>query len=313
MNFKENKSFKNWLSSGEDEKTLRGLWILTGQYREGYQPDVEDGLACFKNKMRQQDKNGGRVARLYPRFQIMKIAAAILLLLGVAYLFRSEIFNLKSTQSLVTEAGIQKAVSLEDGSRITLNQSSQLIYPEAFESSQRQVALNGEAFFEISKDSQRPFLVETNHASVEVLGTSFNIRSNPGDEDFEVYVKTGKVKVTLLESGTAYTLSPGDHLIYNIKSKKTLQEKDLAGMPLVWKEGVAYFKDQPFRDIFKGMEKLYGIRLEVKSQPLLDCKYTLSPEAGKLQEALNAIKLGCQVSFQKIEARKYIVTGKCCE
>ncbi len=314
MNLKENKVFNNWLRSDNDERKLQNLWKLTGDYRQGYQPDVEAGMNSFREKMSRHRTLEEKVAPKFLSSKLLKMAAAIVLLLGVAFLFRNEIFKSRSSIDLVTEQGASQSKILEDGSKITLNQSGKLTYPEKFSEKKREVSLEGEAFFEIAKDEKHAFLINTDHAAIEVLGTSFNVRSYPHEETFEVFVKNGKVKVTLRATDETFTLTEGDYFVYNIGQRAVLRKKDLAGVSIAWMNGSAYFKDQSFREIFEGIERLYQVQLEVQNRSLLDCQYTVSLEAGKLEEALHSIQIGCQnISFQKVEAQKYTVSGKCCQ
>lgn len=313
MDLKENKVFKNWLSSGEDEKTLSTLWRLTKQHQPDYQPDLEKGLASFKNKMAQQNAAVGKTLHLKPVFKFWKIAAAIVVLLGAAYLLRDAIFQDTPARILATADGMLKTLSLEDGSKATLNRSSRLIYPQQFEAARRELNLEGEAFFEIKKDETRPFLVKTALGEIEVLGTSFNVRAYPEQMSLEVYVATGKVRVSIPALKKDFELLPKDYLVYDAKAEEASKTREDTYIPLLWKENAAYFKNQTFAEIFRGMELMYHVEFEVEDQRLLKCKYTLTAESGKLQEALESIQMGCQVNIQKTTAGKYVVSGKCCD
>lgn len=309
---KEKKGFKDWSGSGQDPKSLKDIWDATGAFNNNYTPDVEQGLASLKHRMSQDAVSKSRIVSLRPALRFWKIAAAMLILLGGAYVFQRA-WSAENMESLAAEAGTRKSISLSDHSLITLNQSSRLTYPEIFGKNKRLVSLEGEAFFEIERDENRPFLVETALADVEVLGTSFNIRSYPDQEEVEVFVKTGQVRVSIKNNGASYNLLPGDKLVYQKSATGANLSRDEAGIALFWKEGLASFREKTFREIFQGLEQLYGVEIGVKNKSMLDCKFTLTAESGKLHEAFEAIRTACPVIIEKTTAGKYAVSGKCCD
>ena len=137
--------------------------------------------------------------------QFMKYAAAILVIAGIGF----AAFEVFRTPNKVIETPVKMLVAgtgahpdavtkitLPDGSVVKLNANSSIEYPEKFIAGTRDVKLSGEAFFEVTKDSLHPFRIETTHAAVEVLGTSFNVSAYPEADRVEVNVETGKVRLS---------------------------------------------------------------------------------------------------------------------
>jgi ferric-dicitrate binding protein FerR (iron transport regulator) len=311
MDSKVKKGYKKWLHSGEDDKSLQQLWDITGSYNSNFEPDLEKGLSSFRNRLTTDQTK--HVIRLLPFAKVWKVAAAVLFVVGAAYLYKNQISGNEHLETIASEAGIHKTFSLNDGSLITLNRSSQLTFPENFDKNIRKASLEGEAFFEIARDESRPFLVNTSLATVEVLGTSFNIRSQTSENVFEVYVKTGKVRVRINSTGEALVLLPGEQVVYQKDTEKIVHSQNVASAALAWKEGVALFKEKTFSEIFSGMERMYDVEIDIKNSRLLSCKFTLTAERGKLNEAFSAIKVACPVNISKVAPLQYEVTGRCCQ
>ncbi len=156
----------------------------------------------------------------------MKVAAVFILVVGAAFialqLFRRESISNVTTQSANT---IVKD-TLSDGSVITLNTHSSLTYPEKFKGDTRLVALKGEAFFNVTPDRKRPFVIQVNDVSITVVGTSFNVKSENGLT--EVIVETGIVRVTRngqvveLRPKEKVTVQPQDSVLQKVKEEEQL-------------------------------------------------------------------------------------------
>ena len=135
----------------------------------------------------------------------LAIAASVLLVITFGVIFVLQ--QVGKTQNLITKTttrGQKSTITLTDGSQVRLNSESSLIYPERFEENVRSIQLVGEAFFDVARDENRPFIIKSGEVTTTVLGTSFNVSAFP-DEDIEVTVATGKVKVSpSLESNSPF-------------------------------------------------------------------------------------------------------------
>ncbi len=312
MDFKENKSWQNWQKQqpSETPSQLKQIWEASGSYKDGYQPDVEQGLKAFRNRMGNQQ--APKIVRLSPLKIALRIAASVLILLVAGLFLKNKIGDAGATIVEATQVTDTKELALSDGSTVTLNQSSELVYNAGFAKHQRNVALTGEAFFDIKRDEARPFVIETESATVTVLGTSFNVRSYPKEEVFEVFVEKGKVKVDFKESGKHIELTPGQFVRLNSSTRKLVEGKDDAGMPNAWRTGVISFKGQSLPVIFEGMRRLYGVNFELETSQSTACRQTLTLQKGKLDEAIEALKTSCpKLKFVK-DSNNYKVKGTCC-
>lgn len=317
MTSKEKKGLEQWLKfhavEEHDAESLDKLWKATGTYREQYQPDAEAGFSKFKARLQRETEETPKVIRMSPFKRLLKVAAAVVLLAAGAYVFKAVFQPATPTETLTAEAGNVKNLQLSDGTTVTLNEESSLIFPEDFTKKTRQVALEGEAFFNVVKDASKPFIVKTELAEIQVIGTSFNVRAYTKEENVEVYVESGKVKVKILATGETVELAKGEKLVYEKKQNKIAATKDHSGNPAGWKNGVLFFKERTFRDIFSEIERQFGIEVKANDSQLLNCRYTLTIEKKQFREDLNSIKIACPVEFTEISENQYIVSGSCCE
>ena len=314
MEFKENKGWQHWHEKHPHEPAslLKKLWEASGSYKNDYRPNEESGFTALKNRMSQHQP--AKLVRLSPTKIALRIAAGLALLLVATLVFRGQFGGAEISTAVVTPNNETKELALSDGSVVTLNQSSQLVYESEFSKTERRVELSGEAFFKVSRDENSPFFIETDMASVKVLGTSFNIRSYPNDDIFEVYVETGRVSVQLKNNGKSIELTAGEFMQFNKSSNKAQKGLDKSGAPNAWRTGVISFRGQTIPAVLSGMERLFGVKMELKSNQRTDCLQTLTVEKGKLEEAIEALRTSCpKLKFAKTEGGKYLVTGVCCE
>ena len=202
---------------------------------------------------------------------IYRSAAVITLLLAsiiLAYLIydnkHSEIEQIVSFEQKQTLEGQKVSIKLTDGTYIKLNSGSKLIYPTQFSESVRKVKLIGEAYFEVAKDSQRPFLVESGNVTTKVLGTKFNI--NGYNSHVEVSLIEGSVEVSSNMNGktTRKMIVPGEKASWNNNQftiEKLSKLEDIA-----WKDNILYFYKSSILEIKDVLEKWYGVSIQV-SEP----------------------------------------------
>jgi len=200
----------------------------------------------------------------------IKVAASFILLMGLAYLFYSKSeFGIIQKESVVqleksNARGERSTFRLPDGTIVKLNSGSKLRFNEAFEIDKREVYLEGEAFFDVVKDSKRPFRVFSSGVVTTALGTSFNVKAFKTDKttnDIEVSLVTGKVNVYNEESNTDLILIPGEQAIFrkSVGLKRTFNESEI----LAWKDGVVHFQDTEFHEIVGELERWYDVDFEV--------------------------------------------------
>lgn len=160
--------------------------------------------------------------------------------------------------SLFVPKGGTYQIELEDGSKIWLNADSKLVFPSHFAAEQRKVYLEGEAYFEVSKDKNRPFIVVHKQQEITVLGTAFNLKAYPEDKAVYTTLYEGKVQVFDQHHATKVFLLPGEQSI--LTSNHDLEKRKANGQGAkAWREGVFSFQNTNFEEVIKQVARWYNV------------------------------------------------------
>jgi len=166
--------------------------------------------------------------------------------------------------------GQKSTIKLEDGTIVKLNAGSKLSYQKVFASHERRVTLAGEAFFDVKRDKNRPFIVETKDLTTIVLGTSFNIKSYQEDEKSSVSVASGKVKVMKSQDenipGSQYfLLNRNQMMTYNLSDNSITKKESISDEFFLWKDNIIHFDHSDFNNIISTLQKWYGVEFIINS------------------------------------------------
>ena len=203
--------------------------------------------------------------------EIAKIAAVITITLTAAFTYH--FFDNEeqiAMQKLTVPAGQRINLELSDGTIVWLNSRSTIKYPASFKGDTRNVTLEGEAYFEVTKNKEKPFIVETSKGNIEVLGTKFNVEAYSDNESFTTSLMEGSVKV---HSGNNLLLLKPDQMAF-LKNGQLKISKIKDYNSYRWREGLICFKDETFGNIMKKFEKCYGVIIKIDNQKVLNLKYT---------------------------------------
>ncbi|TDB62743.1 FecR family protein [Arundinibacter roseus] len=214
-----------------------------------------------------------------------------------------------------------RRVTLPDGSLVVLEKDSRLSYAKSFMGSNlREVYLTGEAYFDVAKDPQKPFLVFSNELVTKVIGTSFRIKAFDSEKNIVVSVRSGRVSVYAHKSGmnadpetTGLLLTPNQEVQFDRAGQRfsrTLIEKPMA---LLNKEELQQFsfEDAPVSRIFDALEKVYGVEIVFDEEVLSNCRLTTSLSAETLFEKLEVICEGIGATYKLVDAH-VVISGKGC-
>ncbi|MEI3421280.1 MAG: FecR domain-containing protein [Butyricimonas faecihominis] len=195
--------------------------------------------------------------------------------------------------------GGEYALVLADGTRVWLNAETELSYPSYFSGKDRRVKLKGEAYFEVTADTSMPFIVETKHLQINVLGTSFNISAYP-DESHHATLAKGKIKAIYEEKQVI--LSPGEQALLT-DSGMIVHAVDIATYTS-WKERRFVFKNKPLQEVARDLERWYNVRLTIRqdAQPI---RLTANlPKYENIEKILHIIeniaRVKCETNDQEI-------------
>lgn len=192
-----------------------------------------------------------------------------------------------SAQILSTPPQRSFKVTLSDGTRVVLNANSRLAYPSRFTGDKRVVHLMGEAYFEVAKDAQHPFIVKTEQMSTEVLGTQFNVRSY-SPSDIHVTLIDGSVQVNA-NNGNKAMLKPGFDASLDVNGELKVAEVD-TDIFCSWKEGFFYFDNESMADVAREIGRWYNVNVVFSSQKSLSTRVLFSASReSSLQEVVELL------------------------
>ncbi|WP_316808433.1 FecR family protein [Pedobacter agri] len=292
--------------------------ILSGNKRQ-----LNGQLADFKKKMIPQEK----VLKL-KRFLWLKIAAALILTIGLFLLFKSYI-NFKKNEptqevfTWATKSGERKKIRLQDGTSVLLNAKSSLSIIKGFNTKTREVNLTGEAFFDVVHCKDVPFKVHTNDFEINVLGTAFNVKAYPDEVTSEATLIRGLITMEAVDGkGGIITLKPSQKVTFYkkvIATKKTNLRKPSLPRPEIainhytlikdstivetaWTKNRIEIYDQDFDEIKDIFEKWYNVEIKFTNTAVEKYRFTATFSNETIEQALSAL--------QGVEDFKYEIKGK---
>lgn len=311
---KEKEKLLEWLRSPEAEKDIDreienyfksgGANTIIWNDRQVFEKIIgqikNDKAARLKFlKTRAQNKPGTKGLASFPVY-LLKIAAAVIIILTTVYSvyhfsYPGETVKKPSPQTIVkqTERGQKLSFYLSDGSKVMLNSSSKIEFSSMFDGPQRKVTFSGEAYFEIAKDPDKPFIVQTGEYETVVLGTTFIVKAKENSEQISVALKSGKVLVQKQNmahaAGEKIHLTPGNVVTIDLGTgKKTIKPYHSLSM-FGWTSGTLFFKDTDFTEVISRLEEWYDVEIRIGNYSEIEKKYSGIYENESLENVLKGL------------------------
>lgn len=227
----------------------------------------------------------------------MRVAASIIILFGIGLLAQTTYTGIYPNKTFVCEAGqTNKSITLDDGSIITLNSNSKLIYPRKFAKTERRVELVGEGFFDIAKNPNKAFIINAKNAEVKVLGTSFNI--NAATNKVEVLVKTGKVQFSSINKpANKLILTPGEFASLQASNLEKIVSRD--DNYLSWKTRQIIFKNTELQEVAKVLNRTYQVQISFENNELKNLPLTTTFDHDPLDVILHSMCSPFNLVYEK--------------
>ncbi len=240
------------------------------------------------------------VARRFSLYRnLLKIAAVLILgLITTTILFYNKpdkhLYTFTSTiETIATPYGARTSFKLPDGSEVWLNSGSSISFPKQY-AEIRNVELTGQAYFKVVKDG-KPFLIKTSLGTIEVMGTSFDVKAYSND-NFETTLVEGSVKISDKANRIA-TLKPGQQSIITPANEFLLKEVN-TDLHTSWKEGKLIFVKEPFANVAKALERWYNVKIELQGEKLKKLGYTGTIEMETFGEVLELINTTTPIKYK---------------
>lgn len=292
-------SMERWMEDSESNRKefeqVKKLYELSGDEDSSFTPDVdmawnELSSRVFEDNDSSEVQGEDTKVRKVDFRIYYKVAAALVIAIGLGY-----ILTINNTQqefvTLSTQAEEIKEVTLSDGTKVWLNENSVFKYPKNFEEDARDVALNGEAFFEVNKDPKRPFTIASKSTYTQVLGTSFNLTTR---KDFaRVDVVTGKVALVDQDGEDKVVLVKGQTGTF--KNGTMSKSEDADPNALAWRTGKLVFKSATLSEVVKVLEQHYDVRIGLDDN-VKGCLITSEFDQASIEEVLEILKIIAKIT-----------------
>lgn len=327
--------WENWIAQKPDNlaefrKACQLMYNIQDVYSTSDASDKQKELNRLLKSINNQESDQD-IFRQYRLEQWIRYAAIFILLLGIAFLFRTLNRNKSAAETekfaykeITIPKGKRFHLQLSDGTHIWVNSESTIRYPEVFSGDDRKVYLEGEAYFDVTEDKEKPFYVYAGEVRVKVLGTSFNVRSYPEDNFIEATLETGIINIERLNpensSDEIITMVPNQKVILykagyaienpveknstteklvKIESKNAVIATNIkTDIYTSWKDEKLVFRGETLGKLKFRLERWYNVPIVVKSPELLEKKFTGTFENEPIHEALKALSVASELEFE---------------
>lgn len=307
----EQSILKNWLSSKEDNQKVYDeyskVWGEMDKVKGKTSTDVDTEWERLEQAIDEQPSLNKPASRSN---YFMRIAAVIVLFISVgAVIFF--LMNQNQQEEVVAQNTVEE-IELPEGSLVSLNLDSKLTFDKTFKSEIREVELQGEAFFEVARDTARPFVIKTGNVYVEVLGTAFNVKAYEDDDMVEVTVESGKVAV--------YRVGNKDDMVILVRGEKAVFKKELAELKSMdndnlnyssWKTRKIIFEDTPMVEVVRIINEIYQSNIQLSGSATNECPVTTEFDNQSLDIILNVLSSTLNLEVSK-EDGQIIISGEGC-
>jgi transmembrane sensor len=308
----EAEHIRKWLKNEENDpesrKILGEIWANSNIILEGLEPDFEMML----NQVHQRINNQVTILQTTPTkikvrsadiFSIFSKVAAILIL-PLMFLSLYLYFNPKqnsqsisvSVREIYTKPGTRTKIELSDGTKVWLNDGTTFRYPEKFTGSNREVYVDGEAYFEVKSNPKNPFVVNNSMMNTVVTGTHFNLNAYSADHYFEATLQEGKIN--LEKDNHNIVMKPGEQIQFDAMLEKTVKKNVDPENASAWIDGKLIFKDEKLGTAIKKLARWYNVEIILTEPKLNDYLLTGTIRDEKLDQTLRLVSLAIPVKFE---------------
>jgi len=301
---KERLAVERWAASdpahANELATLQRLWSLADESTAAPEVDVDAAWAKLQERIAEAEGRG----RVVPigRSRVLRWMAAAAVLAGLAFALRF-LFTPAVERYVATTAFVHH--TLTDSSRVVISPNSSL---EARMGADRRIALKGEAYFEVQRDTAHPFIVEADGLTVTVLGTGFTVTAYDTSQVCRVRVRHGRVRVQV-DTAQAILLA-GDEILYDRRAKRLVRQE----MPsnVVWGDRIVQFEGASMQQVVERLDALFHVRIELRNSAIAQCRLTASFDNEPIDGVLKVIAETFGLRVEATGPEHYILDGDGC-
>jgi len=303
---------QNWIEQSPENRQVfehyKTVWQWTGEIiPTPVDVNVELAWSKMSNDIDKWEKNEIEITKTpkiktFERKYLLRIAAVFIPLFAIASLY----FILSKKPATISKQTLAQTLlyTLPDSSTVCLNKNSKLFFPESFDSKTREVKMEGEIFFSIKSNKEKPFIIQTDNTLIEVIGTSFNVQSFADSSAITVLVKTGKVKFscnkTNLTDSSSIFLTVGEKGIYDKKTRQLsrvyIQEYE---NEMYWQSKTLVFNKTKLKSVVETLQKKFGVKIVLKDENLNNLRFTTTFSNQNIDAILSVIASTFELKMSK--------------
>ena len=306
----EKKKIADWLDQSAENKKLysdlREIWLSSGIETNADNYDLESAILKFRNQI-SKEKLNQRKQIDFNRFIKYAAILALALLLPFSYYMGTQNNSDDSITTISCAYGDKSSIVLPDSSHVWLNSGSKLTFSSNFKSGRR-VSLEGEAFFDVSKDKNHPFQVKTADIQIEVLGTKFNLKAYPDEKSVSTTLVEGSVNISS-QYGSAL-MKPDEKLVFDKGSKEMVVQTLTDTAPETeWKDGRFVFRNESLAELKPKLERWFDVDIVFGDEQVKNRRFTGVLGRESILEAVSYFDLSNYVSCS-IQGNKIIINSQ---
>lgn len=300
-----------WIAESKENllyfRKLQEIWYAAAPKKEEAVFDMELAYNRFLYRVKETNQSAVLIQHnkrfFFKRFAQIVASVAIIVVLGSIYIFNS-LFSYNNPKdelySITVPYGAKSKVTLSDSTKVWLNSGTTIKYSFIAKDKVRKLVLNGEAYFEVAKMKDVPFIVQTDGIDVKVLGTKFNVISYSEDSQINVTLLEGSIALeTDNNKNNEIRLVPNKSATFD-KSSHTLEVKTVdSSMSTQWSEGVIIFDDEDLKHIARRLEREYNVKIDISNVSLSDSHfYGVFNKKQSIKEIFDIITLTNKLHYQ---------------
>jgi len=299
----ENEQLKKWLTENPENRAI----FNTLKDEKEISKKIEEFESIDKAKAWERYIEKISILSLSKSLYRWKIAATLLLLLGLAGVLSyflntgSQRGNKPLVTTIVTAKGQTSKIILPDSSVVWVNSGTTLCYDNNFSLANRNISLDGEAYFSVTRNENIPLIVSCNELKIKVLGTKFDVCAFPGDKKVNVVLEKGSIELSHAKNRfSGFILSPGEMAQYDFAGEKINVTRVNSYKFTSWKDGLLIFKDDPMSEVLEKLERWYGIDIEIRNQEVYKMIFNATIMDENIEDIFELMKYTCAIKYKII-------------
>lgn len=297
-----------WLSNTADDSTADTLYKrhkARHQHKFDFMERAGDkNIVSIKRQQQQSTKR---------KWIIYRVAASVLCIFFAGFFWKHiNVGAVDENVEITAEKGVRKQCTLPDGTKVWLNADSRLSYRDFKDTKQRLVNLEGEAYFDVAKNKNKPFIIKTEKISIRVLGTAFNVKAYPNEQKTEATLITGAIELSVNERPKERIVLKPSEKIAVMNSRQTTAPHEKETGPLIvtieslskvhvenreyiqetsWIDNKLIFKNETMEELIPKLERWYDVNIQLKAPKVKGYRYTANITDENIAQLLRAMQL----------------------